>query len=129
MVDSFRNGFDIGYEGSEDVKITSPNLKFRVGDETILWNKVMKEIKAGRYAGPFKKIPFSDHYIQSPIGLVDKDNGKDTRLIFHLSYPRRGGTSVNENTPEHKCSVCYPKFDQAIQICLREGKELLYCKI
>ena len=47
----------------------------------------MKEVKEGRYAGPFESIPF-DSYIQSPIGLVPKDGGKDTRLIFHLSYIR-----------------------------------------
>ena len=28
LVDGFTNGFSIRYEGSEDVKITSPNLKF-----------------------------------------------------------------------------------------------------
>ena len=81
----------------------------------------MKEVKENRYAGPFEEIPF-DHYIQSPIGLVPKDGGKDTRLIFHLSYPRGKGTSVNANTPSEDCSVKYPDFNEAIQICLREGK-------
>ena len=91
MIDGFTNGFSIGYEGPEVIKILSPNLKFReVGNSTILWNKVMKEVKEQRYAGPFEKIPFSN-YIQSPIGLVPKDGGKDTRLIFHLSYPRGKG--------------------------------------
>ena len=52
--------------------LTAPNLKFRVGNPTILWNKVMKEVGLGRYAGPFKQIPFNN-YIQSPIGLVEKD--------------------------------------------------------
>ena len=87
LIDGFQNGFSIGYEGPENVKIEAPNLKFReVGDPIILWNKVMKEVKELRYAGPFKKIPF-ENYIQSPIGLVPKDGGKDTWLIFHLSYP------------------------------------------
>ena len=81
----------------------------------------MKEVKEQRYAGPFQKIPF-DHYIQSPIGLVPKDGGKDTRLIFHLSYPRGKGTSVNANTPEHICTVKYPDFIDAIQLCITEGK-------
>ena len=126
LVDGFRNGFELGYEGSEQVKISSPNLKFRdIGNPTILWNKVMKEVKEKRYAGPFSEIPF-DNYIQSPIGLVPKDGGKDTRLIFHLSYPRGRGTSVNANTPKSKCTVKYPDFNNAIQICLREGKK---CKI
>ena len=122
LVDGFTKGFDIGYKGPEDVKITSPNLKFReVGDPVMLWNKVMKEVKEARYAGPFEKIPF-EHYIQSPTGLVPKDGGKDTRLIFHLSYPRGKGISVNANTPSEDCTVKYPDFNEAIQLCLREGK-------
>ena len=122
LIDGFTNGFSIGYNGPEDVKITSPNLKFRqVGNPTILWNKVMKEVKEKRYTGPFESIPF-DTYIQSPIGLVPKDGGKDTRLIFHLSYPRGKGTSVNANTPDELCSVQYPDFNEAVQLCLKEGK-------
>ena len=122
LVDGFTNGFSIGYCGPKDVKITSPNLKFReVGDPVTLWNKVMKEVKAKRYAGPFKSIPF-EHYLQSPIGLVPKDGGKDTRLIFHLSYPRGKGTSVNANAPNNLCSVKYQDFNYAIQLCIQAGK-------
>ena len=119
---SFKEGFDLGYQGDMDAKITSQNLKLAgIGDETDLWNKVMKEVKLLKYAGPFREIPFQDHFIQSPIGLVPKDGGKDTRLIFHLSHPRTKGTSVNANTPEEICKVVYPKFDDAIRMCLSEG--------
>ena len=122
LIDGFTNGFPIGYVGDQKVKIKSPNLKFReVGDPITLWNKVMKKVKEERYAGPFEEIPF-EYYIQSPIGLVPKDGGKDTRLIFHLSYPRNGKTSVNSNTPSELCSVNYPDFNQAIQLCIRQGK-------
>ena len=125
LIDSFRNGFDIGYRGDVNVKMTSKNLKLTIGSETELWNKVMKEVKEKRYAGPFETIPFKN-YIQSPIGLVPKDNGKKTRLIFHLSYPRNEGTSVNENTPKELSTVSYADFDEAIKLCLRAGKN---CKI
>ena len=95
LVKGFREGFCIGYEGSMKVKQTAHNLKFRgVGNNTILWNKVMKEVKLKKYAGPFETIPY-EYYIQSPIGLVPKDGGKNTRLIFHLSYPRGKDLSVN----------------------------------
>ena len=88
LVDGFTSGFDLGYRGKNIVKIKSPNLKFTIGDEIELWNKVMKEVELKRYAGPFEDIPFTN-YIQSPIGLVPKDGGLKTRLIFHLSYPRK----------------------------------------
>ena len=96
-----------------------------MGDEIDLWNKVMKEVKLKRYAGPFNEIPFEDDFIQSPIGLVPKDQGKDTRLIFHLSYPCLGknSTSVNANTPKHLCSVTYPDFNQAIKMILSTAQK------
>ena len=101
LVKGFKDGFDLGYRGSEKIKLTSHNLKFHIASEVELWNKVMKEVGKKRYAGPFESIPFDDFYIQSPIGLVPKDNGKSTRLIFHLSYPRDDSkTSVNANIPK-----------------------------
>ena len=92
-----------------------------IGDKVVLGNKVMKEVKLGRYAGPFKQIPF-EFFIQSPISLVSKDNGRDVRLIFHLSYPRNSGKSVNQNTPKELCSTKYPDFSNAVKLCIREGK-------
>ena len=90
ILDGFRNGFDLGYQGqTTNIQRKAPNLKLRVGNHTVLWNKIMKEVKLGRYAGPYEQPPFKD-FIQSPVGLVPKDGGSDTRLIFHLSYPRSG---------------------------------------
>ena len=126
LTDGFQNGFDIGYRGNTRVKRRASNLKLRVGNEVILWNKIMKEVGKRRFAGPYEDIPF-EHYIQSPVGLVPKDNGKDTRLIFHLSYPRGGDyDSVNSGTPKELCSVHYPDFSDAILACLRLG---IGCKI
>ena len=87
----------------------------------------MKEVKENRYAGPFEKLPF-DNYIQSPIGLVPKDGGQKTRLIFHLSYPRNNDSkkSVNASAPEWMKKVKYKKFDDAVRICLKLGRN---CKI
>ena len=80
----------------------------------------MKEVQLRRFAGPFADVPY-DSFIQSPIGLVPKDDGKETRLIFHLSYPQIANSwSVNANTPTELCSVNYPDFNQAICRCLEE---------
>ena len=121
LVDGFRFGFDLGYRGPEKVQMKAPNLKFTIGNKLELWNKVMKEVQLKRYAGPFREIPFTN-FIQSPIGLVPKDGGKKTRLIFHLSYPRGMGTAVNANTPEELSSVSYQSFGEAIKLCIQEGK-------
>ena len=120
LVDGFKNGFDINYKGPAKVQRMAPNLPLRVGNKTILWNKVMTEVQAGRYAGPFEKIPFK-YYIQSPIGLVPKDKGKKTRLIFHLSYPKTGD-SVNSGIPDEMCTVKYPDFNEAVKLCVQAGR-------
>ena len=87
IIKGFHEGFPLGYENPNLVKITAANLQLTIGDKIDLWNKVMKEVGLKRFAGPFGRIPFDEDYIQSPIGLVSKDDGLDTRLIFHLSYP------------------------------------------
>ena len=123
-MDGFKHDFSIGYEGPTDVRLRSPNLKFRgVGNKTILWNKMMKEVSLKHYAGPFKQIPFSN-FIQSPIGLVPKDYGKNTRLIFHLSYPRGKGLKkfVNAHTLKSKCTVEYPEFDNSVWLREKTAK-------
>ena len=121
LVQGFWQGFDLHYEGKKFVTKTAPNLKIRVGTPEELWCKVMKEVEGRRYAGPFlrEELPFR-YFIQSPIGLVPKDKGRKTRLIFHLSYPKSGG-SVNEGILYRYCKVKYMDFDEAIKKCLGEG--------
>ena len=87
----------------------------------------MKEVKLGRYAGPFKDKPPFENFIQSPIGLVPKAGGK-TRLIFHLSYQfRNGNESVNYWIPKDLCSVKYKDLDHVIVNCLKLLRDLGDC--
>ena len=119
----FKKGFSLNYQGNlGNNKRLAPNLKLRVGSKVEIWNKVMKEVSLGRHTGPFKQPPF-EHFVQSPIGLVPKDKGKKTRLIFHLSY-HRSGESVNSGIPKDKCTVKYPDFEEAIKLCLRRNCNL-----
>ena len=129
LVNGFTHGFSLGYQGDRNVRMTARNLPLRgLGDKKTLWNKVMKEVKAKRFAGPFTEIPFHN-YIQSPIGLVPKDNGKDVRLIFYLSHPKGLGTSVNDGTPDEECSVTYPDFDDAVQLCILAGRGCMISRL
>ena len=75
LVNGFKRGFSLCYKGPSKVKKLSPNLKLNVGSPTELWNKIMTEVKAKRYAGPFKKVPYR-HYIQSPVGWYLKTKVK-----------------------------------------------------
>ena len=121
LINGFRNGFSLQYEGNlKRCRRLALNLKLRVGSKLELWNKIMNEVELGRFTGPFDDPPF-DYFVQSPIGLVPKDKGLKMRLIFHLSYPRTGD-SVNSGIPFNKCTVKYPDFDEAVKLCLQEGK-------
>ena len=118
LVKGFTEGFNIGYRGKQTRKNRSHNLPLRVGSKTEIWNKIMKEVKMGRCAGPFEEIPY-ENYMQSPIGLVPKAGGK-TRLIFHLSYNfSEEDTSLNANTPKEMRTVKYRDLDHAIATYLK----------
>ena len=122
LMDGFTNGFKLDFWGNRKVKQRAANLKFTVGDKWQLWSKVMKEVRLKRYAGPFEN-PSYEYFIQSPIGLVPKDGGRNTRLIFHLSYPRTGKlSSINAGIPKQSCTVKYPDFEEAIKLCQSAGK-------
>ena len=126
LVKGFKDGFSLGYEGSEHRTDQSPNLLLNdLGTKTDLWNKVMKEVKNQRYVGPyaFENLPVKDSFIQSPIGLVPKA-GNQTRLIFHLSYDfNNGNTLVNANTPKEKCHIRYKDLDHAVNACIKLMKK------
>ena len=137
LVKGFTKGFDIGYRGPKVRRHTADNLPFRIGSKTEMWNKIMKEVKEGRYAGPFLQPP-CDNYVQSPLGLVPKAGNK-TRLIFHLSYDFGQAIcdkSVNYHTPDELCTVKYKDLDHAVRNCLNLLKYLgesntgvvVYCK-
>ena len=124
LIEGFRKGFDIRYRGPRKRRSVSDNIPFSIGDDVELWNKVMKEVKLGRYAGPFKDVPY-DWFIQSPIGLVPKDGGKKTRLIFHLSYDfGPGEESLNFHTPDELCTMKYKDLDYAVKLSLELKQRL-----
>ena len=62
LVDGFLNRFDIGYRGPLARRHKSKNIPFTVGSPVELWNKVMKEVKEGCYAGPYQEqdLPFEN---------------------------------------------------------------------
>ena len=123
LIKGFTSGFSLGYKGPMNRKDTSNNIPFTIGNKYELWEKIMKEVKLGRYAGPFEKIPF-DHYVQSPVGLVPKA-GNQTRLIFHLSYKFENGNElINFWTLKEICTVKYNDIDHTVQNFLNLIREL-----
>lgn len=129
-MDGFKNGFSIKYEGPDQRWDRSPNHKLKCGTKTILWNKLMKEVKLKRAVGPMKQIEdYYSTYIQSPVTLVPKGkDGKDCRLVFNLSYSFGNNPSVNDCTRTEEKTVHYQDLSHAIELILREedGKNQIY---
>ena len=75
LIEGFKNGFDLGYRGPKHRQDEANNLPFRVGTPTELWNKVMKEVKEHRFAGPFERpqhnFMYNPHWVWYP-RLVEK---------------------------------------------------------
>ena len=129
LVQGFKEGFDLGYQGPTNRQSRAHNLPFHIGNKVQLWNKLMKEVKLKWVAGPFDEIPFRN-YIQSPIGLVPKSGGDQTRLIFHLSYNFRESdslNSVNFHMPKDLCLVKYNDLDHAVKTYLNLWESKIDC--
>ena len=134
LVQQFKWGFDIGYRGPMNSRHESSNIPLRVGSSVDRWNKIMKEVKAKHYAGPYSQPPFH-YYIQSPVDLVPKA-GNRTRLIFHLSFDfgeEWNERSINYHTPDELCTVRYNDIDHAVRTGLSilsrcEKSQLFFAK-
>ena len=122
LVTGFQQGFELGYKGTFNRRNLANNLPFRVGTPTDLLNKIMTEVEAKCYAGPYNmnELPFKQ-FVQSPVGLVPK-SGNKMRLIFHLSFDfgdDENSKSINHHIPSEDCKVKYNALDHAIANSLR----------
>ncbi len=118
LTDGFTFGFKLGYEG-ERAQRDSNNLKSIANLKDKAFEKIGKEVKLGRIAGPFDTRPISD-LIVSPIGLVPKSEPGKYRLIQHLSFP--DGSSINDGINRDMCKVQYTSFDVAVRLVCGSGK-------
>ena len=128
LIQGFTRGFSLEYQGPLNRADVSNNIPLTVGTPMDLWQKVMKEVQLGRVAGPFNQEQLPKFYVQSPIGLVPKANGK-LRLIFHLSYEfKNGNPSINRCTPREYCAVHYNDTDHAIGNCAKFRNKVFWAK-
>ena len=120
----FSFGFKLGYSG-ERIHRDCGNLKSILLNPQAAREKINKEVKLGRIAGPFRSKPL-ENLIVSPIGLIPKPEKGKFRLIQHLSYPE--GSSINDGIDRDFCKVQYTRFDDAITMVVGAGKGALMAK-
>lgn len=124
LTTGFTFGFKIPYQGPRSFRL-SKNLSSINGKESILHQRISKELKSKHIAGPFEFPPFPNIQV-SPLGLVPKKTPGEFRLIHHLSFPE--GSSINHYIPQQFCTVQYQSIDTAISIIQRLGKGTLLAK-
>ena len=120
-------GHPLHYPGPRTNR-SAPNLKSVRASPKLALQKIFKEIRLGRIAGPFDSpsatgLPF---LTISPIGLIPKNSG-GFRMIHHLSYP--WGRGINAFIPEAEATVQYAKFDHAISYIERAGPHAWLAKV
>ena len=92
LCNDLREGTRIGYTGPR-LPHLSKNLPSATQHPQVVSETLAKEVELGRVAGPFNSPQFSNLQV-SPIGVIPKKHSDKFRLIFHLSYPKTGG-SIN----------------------------------
>lgn len=125
LTKGFTFGFKIPYQGPRSFRL-SKNLSSINGKESILHQRISKELQLKHIAGPFEHSPFQIHIQVSPLGLVPKKTPGIFRLIHHLSFPE--GSSINHHISQQFCTVQYQSIDTAISIIQQLGKGTLLAK-
>lgn len=95
------------------------NLNSAPSKPEIIDQKIQKEISAGRVQGPFENKPFSNLQC-SPLGLVEKKEPGEFRMIHHLSYPEN--QSINDGIPPEESFVQYSSISDAIHFIKKVWK-------
>lgn len=124
LIDGFTFGFKIPFEGKRKFTYFDNLLSAR-NNISILKEKIAKEVRAGRAAGPFDNPPFQDLQV-SPLGLVPKKVPGEFRVIHHLSFPEK--SSINDGIPDYLCTVRYQTVDDALRLVKFHGPNCLLAK-
>ena len=85
VIQGLRFGFKLGYRGSTCVHYTKnvATVRNNLGATSEL---IDKELKLGRFMGPFKQVPF-DHLHLSPIAIKPKKAEGSFHMVMDLSAP------------------------------------------
>lgn len=125
IINGFKEGFRLGSNQTEFTNDTPQNHKSALRNSNIVTQKIEKEIKLGRYRGPFPKPPL-ENLIVSPLGLVPKKEIGKFRVIHDLSYPK--SDSVNLHIPLECSTVSYQNIETVIHLVQKNKQGCLMAK-
>ena len=125
LIDSFKQGFSIGYDGPQFNHI-SRNLKSYFTNLQAATENIVVELREKRVAGPFLSPPLNN-FRTSPIGIVPKKDSQKVRMITDLSSPK--GFSINDYISDNEATVQFNNFDCAVNLVGRLGQGALLSKL
>ena len=102
LIHGFSQGFTLGYRGPCNQRDLSKNIPFSpgVGDKFDMWEKIMKEVSTGRYAGPwkFEDLPYNE-FVQCLLGWFPR---QDARPDSYSTYPTNSKMVMSQSTTGHQ---------------------------
>lgn len=120
LLDSIRNGVNIGYDGPRDQTLRLPHHGSASDNPEAVEDYYAKEMAKGRVTRWLDAPPFK-HFKAQPIGVVPKTvDGKETgkRIINDLSA---GGVEA-VNAFIHKIEVQYGDYEDLVNLIVDAGK-------
>lgn len=92
LCSELREGARIGYSGPRCPRFSN-NLPTAYLNPDVVTANLADEVSKGHTMGPFLTPPFKNFQV-SPIGLVPKKHSDKFCMIFHLSFPKSGISSI-----------------------------------
>ncbi len=126
LITGFSTGFSLRCTAPPQPYIEPKNLKSIRLNPEVAAAKIEKEVRLGRFGGPWPDPPLKD-LIVTPVGLVEKKKKGEYRMIHHLSYPK-DGISINSSIDKQYTQVKYISFDSAIKMVQKAGKSAVLQK-
>ena len=122
------HGASIGYSGDRSIARACKNLPTAYAACAEVEADIAKEVQAGRKAGPYTDMPYSNLKC-SPLGSVAKRGSSKTRVVHHLSWPKNTQQSINANIGAEQVHVDLGSFDRAIEHVVTAGSGCMLAKI
>jgi hypothetical protein len=123
--------WDSHYEGPRGV-FRDDSLVLNKEDQEKVYDKIVKEVKAGWTVGPFRDVPFPNEWCDSQALIMRlftiakhkwTPEDEERRVITHASFPP--GISINDETGRHIPGVQYYTVQMFLSKVARAGKGAL----
>ena len=124
VLDGIANGFKVGFSGGQ-LTSANQNMHSAWSHPEIVDDYLLKELKRGSIAGPFKALPSPSLHINR-FGLIPKSEPNQWRMIIDLFFPAEA--SVNDFIPDVEVAVKYASIDDAIGFIIKCGRGALMAK-